>query len=94
MSVEDVEKFYSERLQNNQQLVERLKGVESNESFYQQTAQLGQEDGYTFTSEDVKAFLSQKQSERAGMSDQDLEAIAGGKGIKWDSKDRCPRGGR
>lgn len=92
MAVEDVEKFYSEVLQNNQQLTERLQGLESNESFYQTTAQLGQENGYTFTPGDVETYVRQKKSEMGELSDQELEAVAGG--IKIGpieySEERCP----
>ena len=81
MSVENVEKFYTEAVQSNVQLKEQLNGAETPDSFVQQTVQLGQENGYTFTSKDVVAFLSQKKTEASsGLSDQDLEAVAGGKG--------------
>ena len=81
MSVESLRKFYEEVLQSNAELAEQLKRAESLESFIQQTVQLGQENGYTFTSKDVVAFLSQKKTEASsGLSNQDLEAVAGGKG--------------
>ena len=80
MSVENVAKFYEDVLQNNDQMIGRLQGAESPEAFAQMSVQLGQENGYNFTARDVVAFLSQKKISEGTLNDQDLEAVAGGKG--------------
>lgn len=51
---------------------------------------LGQENGYTFTAEEVKAFINQKSQEaNPELSEQELEAVAGGK-YKYDPTTPCP----
>ncbi len=75
----NLEQFYT-FVQNNQQLQEQLGAVEDRESFNELAVQLGQENGYTFSVEDVDSFINQKsQEENAEISDEELEAVAGGK---------------
>lgn len=75
----NLEQFYT-FVQNNQQLQEQLGATEDRESFNELAVQLGQENGYTFSVEDVDTFINQKsQEENAELSDQELEAVAGGK---------------
>ena len=51
---------------------------------------LGQENGYTFTAEDVKAFINLKSQEaNPELSAQELEAVAGGKS-QSDASTPCP----
>ena len=67
-------------VQTNQQLQEQLGAVEDRESFNELAVQLGQENGYTFSVEDVDTFLNQKSQEaNAELSNEELEAVAGGK---------------
>jgi predicted ribosomally synthesized peptide with nif11-like leader len=78
MSQANVEQFYKV-VQNSQQLQEQLGAAENKESFNELAVRLGQENGYTFTAEEVDAFINQKSQEaNAELSDQELEAVAGG----------------
>ena len=82
--------FYN-LVQNSQELQEQLGAVETEESFNEMAVRLGQENGYTFTAEDVKAFINLKSQEaNAELSEQELEAVAGGKS-KYDPTTPCPR---
>jgi predicted ribosomally synthesized peptide with nif11-like leader len=75
----NLEQFYT-FVQNNQQLQEQLGATEDRESFNELAVQLGQENGYTFSVKDVDAFINQKsQEENAELSNEELEAVAGGK---------------
>jgi predicted ribosomally synthesized peptide with nif11-like leader len=87
----NLEQFYN-LVQNSQELQEQLGAVENEESFNEMAVRLGQENGYTFTAEDVKAFLTQKKEEaNPELSEQELEAVAGGKS-KYDPSTPCPAG--
>ncbi|MEH1840696.1 MAG: Nif11-like leader peptide family natural product precursor [Nostoc sp.] len=80
MSKENLEQFYI-FVENNQQLQEQLGQAENPQSFYEKAVQLGQENGYSFTVQEAEDFISQKaQQGNAELSDQQLEAVAGGKG--------------
>jgi predicted ribosomally synthesized peptide with nif11-like leader len=86
----NLEQFYN-LVQNSQELQQQLGSVESEESFNEMAVRLGQENGYTFTAEDVKAFLTQKKEEAdSELSAQELEAVAGGKSKIYDPKGQCP----
>lgn len=85
MSQANVEQFYK-LVQNNEQLQEQLKAAVNKESFIELAVKLGQENGYTFTGQDIEAFLNQKSQEGAEeLSDLELESVAGGqaKGDDW-----------
>jgi len=85
----NLEQFYN-LVQNSQELQEQLGAVENEESFNEMAVRLGQENGYTFTAEDVKAFINQKSQEvNPELSEEELEAVAGGKS-KSDPSGRCP----
>ena len=85
----NLEQFYN-LVQNSQELQEQLGAVETEESFNEVAVRLGQENGYTFTAEDVKAFINLKSQEaNAELSEQELEAVAGGKS-KYDPSTPCP----
>jgi predicted ribosomally synthesized peptide with nif11-like leader len=87
----NLEQFYN-LVQNSQELQEQLGAAENEESFNEMAVRLGQENGYTFTAEDVKAFLTQKKEEaNPELSEQELEAVAGGK-FKYDPSGPCPAG--
>jgi predicted ribosomally synthesized peptide with nif11-like leader len=80
----NLEQFYT-FVQNNQQLQEQLGATKDRESFNELAVQLGQENGYSFSVKDVDAFINQKsQEENAELSNEELEAVAGGK------KKECP----
>jgi predicted ribosomally synthesized peptide with nif11-like leader len=75
----NLEQFYT-FVQTNQQLQEQLGAAKDRESFNELAVQLGQENGYTFSVKDVDAFLNQKSQEaNAELSNEELEAVAGGK---------------
>ena len=75
----NLEQFYT-FVQTNQQLQEQLGAAKDRESFNELAVQLGQENGYTFSVKDVDAFINQKsQEENAELSNEELEAVAGGK---------------
>lgn len=85
----NLEQFYN-LVQNSQELQQQLGAVENEESFNEMAVQLGQENGYTFTAEDVKAFINQKSQEaNPELSEQELEAVAGGK-YQSDASIPCP----
>ena len=85
----NLEQFYN-LIQNSQELQQQLGAVENEESFNEMTVQLGQENGYTFTPEDVKAFINLKSQEaNPELSAQELEAVAGGK-YQSDDSTPCP----
>jgi predicted ribosomally synthesized peptide with nif11-like leader len=85
----NLEQFYN-LVQNSQELQEQLGAVENEESFNEMAVRLGQENGYTFTAEDVKAFINQKKEEaNPELSEHELEAVAGGH-IKCDFSASSP----
>ena len=85
----NLEQFYN-LVQNSQELQQQLGSVETEESFNEMAVRLGQENGYTFTAEDVKAFINQKSQEaNPELSEQELEAVAGGQS-KSDPSGPCP----
>ena len=87
----NLEQFYN-LVQNSQELQEQLGAVENEESFNEMAVRLGQENGYTFTAEDVKAFINQKKEEaNPELSEQELEAVAGGKSKSYDPSTPCPK---
>ncbi|MBA2748333.1 MAG: Nif11 family protein [Tatlockia sp.] len=66
-------------VQSNQQLQDQLKVPGNKESFLDLVVHLGQENGYTFTSQEVEAFLNQKSQERTSeLNDAALESVADG----------------
>lgn len=79
MSKQNLEQFYT-LIQSNQELQAQLGAADNQGSFAETAARLGQENGYSFTSEDVNAFINQKRDGvNAELSEEDLEAVAGGK---------------
>lgn len=61
-------------------LAEQFKAVQSPDEFAHLAVQLGQQLGYTFTVDEVKAAIAQQStsSESIELSDAQLEAVAGG----------------
>ena len=78
MSLENVEKF-TEFLKTNEALTTQIQEADSPEKFTELAVKLGADNDFTFTPQDVASFLTQKKME-SEFSDQDLEAVAGGKG--------------
>lgn len=77
MSQENVQQFYA-TVQNNEQLQQQLGAAQSKEAFKEKAVQLGQENGYTFTADEVDAFLNQSGQQQGELSEGELEAVAGG----------------
>lgn len=92
MSQENVQQFY-EMIQNNEQMQQQLGAIEDRETFLNRVVQLGQENGSTFTSQEVEAFLKQKGQEQSSeLSDRELESVAGGQATGFTfcvTKSKC-----
>lgn len=71
-----LEKFRQQVLQDPI-LAEQFKAIQSPDEFANLAVQLGQQLGYSFTAEEVKAALTQDSS-FTQLSDAQLEAVAGG----------------
>uniref|UniRef100_B8HM22 Nif11 domain-containing protein n=1 Tax=Cyanothece sp. (strain PCC 7425 / ATCC 29141) TaxID=395961 RepID=B8HM22_CYAP4 len=75
---ESLEQFRQQVLQDPM-LAEQFKAVQNPDEFATLAVQLGQQLGYNFTVEEVKAAIAQSSSSAAvELSDSLLEAIAGG----------------
>lgn len=80
MNKQNLQNFYT-LIQNSQELQAQLGAADSSENFAETAVRIGEENGYSFTAEDVNAFISQQRSgANAELSEADLEAVAGGKG--------------
>ncbi|MEQ9485082.1 MAG: Nif11-like leader peptide family RiPP precursor [Coleofasciculus sp. F4-SAH-05] len=67
-------------MQNDQHLQDLLGDAPDQDSFTDLAVRLGEEKGYSFTAEDVKAFINRKTTEvNLELQDEELEAVAGGK---------------
>lgn len=73
---QSLEQFREQVLQNPD-LAEQLKAVSSPDEFADLAVQLGQQMGYNFTAEEVKAAVAQ-HSTSTELNDAQLESIAGG----------------
>lgn len=61
-------------------LADQFNTVSNSDEFASLAVQMGQQLGFSFTTEEVKAALAQQSaSEAAELSDTQLEAVAGGK---------------
>jgi predicted ribosomally synthesized peptide with nif11-like leader len=79
MSKANLEQFYI-MVQNSEELQQQLGAIQDSQIFNETAARLGQENGYSFTADEVDAFLNEKkQQSNAELSDRELEAVAGGK---------------
>lgn len=75
---QSLEKFKQQVLQDPT-LADQFKTVTSPDAFANLAVQVGQQLGYSFTVEDVKAALAQQSSSGSPeLSDTQLEAVAGG----------------
>ena len=84
MSIENVNQFYQVVLQDSA-LQQQLQFAPDEESMVNLAVELGQQKGYDFTSEEViqAIALAQPPAQTTGMvelADEQLEAVAGGKG--------------
>jgi predicted ribosomally synthesized peptide with nif11-like leader len=80
MSKANLEQFYI-MVQNSEELQQQLGAIQDSQIFNETAARLGQENGYSFTADEVDAFLNEKKEQtNAELSDRELEAVAGGKG--------------
>lgn len=92
MSKANLEQFYI-LVQNSEELQQQLGAIQDSQIFNETAARLGQENGYSFTADEVDAFLKEKtQQSNAELSDRELEAVAGGKLIdKLIGDGPCPK---
>ncbi|NJK66416.1 MAG: Nif11-like leader peptide family natural product precursor [Microcoleus sp. CSU_2_2] len=81
MSVKSVNQFYQEVMQEPA-LLEQFQSAPDRESLVNLAVEVGQQNGYSFTIDEVKqALAAQSAANEAGeLSDQQLEAVAGGCG--------------
>jgi len=77
MSKANLEQFYQEVLKD-QALQERFRTVAGSDSVAALAVELGQEKGYSFTAEEVQAYLDEMNASDQELSDELLEAVAGG----------------
>ncbi|MCA2607556.1 Nif11-like leader peptide family RiPP precursor [Microcystis sp. M26BS1] len=77
MSQPDVERFY-EIARNSEELQAMLGAAEDRDSFVETAVRLGQENGCNFTLDEAHEFLNTKKGD-AELSEQELEAVAGGR---------------
>jgi predicted ribosomally synthesized peptide with nif11-like leader len=80
MSVETVNQFYQQVMQEPA-LRQQFQAAPDRESLANLAVEVGQQNGYSFTTEEVKqALVAQSAASEIGeLSDEQLEAVAGGK---------------
>ncbi len=81
MSIENVNQFYQVVLQDSA-LQQKFQFTPDEESLVKMAVELGQQQGYDFTSEEAKQALTLATPSTTGMvelADEQLEAVAGGK---------------
>ena len=59
-------------------LQERLNQAQDNESLIATVTELGQEKGYSFTRQEVEEYIDEMNTSEQEISEEQLEAIAGG----------------
>ncbi|MBE9035707.1 Nif11-like leader peptide family RiPP precursor [aff. Roholtiella sp. LEGE 12411] len=78
MSKQNLEQFYI-FVQNNEQLQQQLGSSENKDNFSEMAVRIGQENGYSFTADEVEALINQRRQEsESELNDAELEAVAGG----------------
>jgi predicted ribosomally synthesized peptide with nif11-like leader len=81
MSKQNLEQFYI-LVQNSEELQQQLGSIQDSQTFNEMAVSLGQENGYSFTVDEVEAFLNEKiQQTNAELREEELETVAGGKVI-------------
>jgi predicted ribosomally synthesized peptide with nif11-like leader len=83
MSVESVNQFYQEVMQEPA-LLEKFQAASDRESLANLAVEVGQQKGYSFTVDEVEQALAVQNadSETGELSDEQLEAVAGGKNLR------------
>jgi predicted ribosomally synthesized peptide with nif11-like leader len=91
MSVETVNQFYQEVMQEPA-LLQQFQSAPDRESLANMAVEVGLQNGYSFTVEEVKqALAAQSAASEAGeLSEEQLEAVAGGKKQKQPSTNSAP----
>lgn len=81
MSVQNVEAFYKHALKNPA-LVQSLQGLPDAETFERTAVDLGKCAGFQFSAEEARGWITAQLAKEADgeLSDDELEAVAGGKG--------------
>ncbi|NJK66420.1 MAG: Nif11-like leader peptide family natural product precursor [Microcoleus sp. SU_5_3] len=81
MSVESVNQLYQEVMQESA-LLQQFQAAPDRESLANLAVEVGQQNGYSFTIDEVKQALAAQSaaSEAEELTDEQLEAVAGGKG--------------
>ena len=85
MSKANLEHFYQEALKD-QALQEQLRTATDRDSMAALAVELGKEKGYSFTTEEVQAYIDESTMSppQQELSNEMLEAIAGGGGARPD----------
>ena len=79
-----VEEFY-QVIKNSEELQQQLANTQDQDSFNELAVELGKENGYDFTVEEVNSFVRFKSNNiNVELQDEDLALVAGGK------KKTCP----
>jgi predicted ribosomally synthesized peptide with nif11-like leader len=92
MSVETVNQFYQEVMQEPA-LLEKFQSAPDQESLVNLAVEVGQQKGYSFTVDQVEqALAAQNAAQQEELSDEQLEAVAGGRGGGcWGGRRSCRR---
>lgn len=80
MSFEKIEQFYQEVLQEPA-LQQQLESANSKETFLNIAVELGKGNGYSFDTRELNDWILAQQKtveDRDGLSDEELETLAGG----------------
>ena len=78
MSKANLEQLRQE-VEQDSALQERLNQAQNNESLIALVTEIGQEKGYSFTRQEVEEYLNEMNISQQELSEEQLEAIAGGK---------------
>jgi predicted ribosomally synthesized peptide with nif11-like leader len=79
MSQQSLEQFY-QIIKNSEELQRELAKTQDKTSFNELAAKLGQDNGYTFTPEEVDTFVSERiNNASVELQDEELELVAGAK---------------
>lgn len=77
MSAEDLENFF-EQVSKDEDLKSEFDGLEDQEAIVEKALQLGEEQGYEFTEEEVHRVIQQTMDESGELSEEQLEQVSGG----------------
>jgi predicted ribosomally synthesized peptide with nif11-like leader len=90
MSKADVQRLHQEVLQDVA-LQQRLRDAKDDQSLVALALEIGQQKGYTFTKEEAQQYIKDLNISRSQqeLSDEQLEAIAGGRTTSAAYLDNC-----